>query len=128
MTLFPVVERELRVASRRGWTYWGRTMAAGVGIAIGAWFFVLERRGAPMAFGRALFDCIAFFAFVYALLTGITYSSDSVSVEKREGTLGLLFLTDLRGHDVVLGKLAASSLNVFFRLLAVLPVLAGCLL
>ena len=49
---------------------------------------------------------------------------DCLSVEKREGTLGLLFLTDLKGYDVVLGKLVATSLNGFYGLLAVMPVLA----
>src|SRR5207249_3162929 len=43
---------------------------------------------------------------------------------KREGTLGLLFLTDLKGYDVILGKLAATSVNGFYCLLAVFPVLA----
>jgi len=47
-----------------------------------------------------------------------------LSEEKREGTLGLLFLTDLRGYDVVLGKLAATSVNAFYGLLAIFPVLA----
>ena len=40
------------------------------------------------------------------------------------GTLGLLFLTDLKGYDVVLGKLMASSLNSFYALLAIFPPLA----
>ena len=36
--------------------------------------------------------------------------------------LGLLFLTDLRGHDIVLGKLAATSLRAVFGLVAIVPV------
>src|SRR5262249_24397750 len=36
----------------------------------------------------------------------------------------LLFLTDLKGYDVVLGKLAATSVNAFFGLLSIFPVLA----
>jgi hypothetical protein len=47
-----------------------------------------------------------------------------MSEEKRDGTLGLLFLTDLRGYDVVSGKLMASALRGFYALLAVFPVLA----
>ncbi|HZQ48617.1 MAG TPA: hypothetical protein VFC07_16485, partial [Verrucomicrobiae bacterium] len=39
-------------------------------------------------------------------------------------TLGLLFLTDLNGYDVVFGKLAATSLNALYGLLAIFPVLA----
>src|SRR6185503_20007720 len=48
--------------------------------------------------------------------------------ERREGTLGLLFLTDLKSYDVVTGKLAASSINSFFGLLAVFPVLSLAML
>jgi ABC-type transport system involved in cytochrome c biogenesis permease component len=35
-----------------------------------------------------------------------------VSSEKREGTLGLLFLTPLTGMDIVLGKMACHSLQL----------------
>ena len=42
--------------------------------------------------------------------------------------MGLIFLTDLKGYDVVLGKLAATSLNGFYGLLAVFPLLAFPLL
>ena len=50
-------------------------------------------------------------------------TADALSQEKRGGTLGLLFLTDLRGYDVVVGKLAASSVHAFFGLLAVAPIM-----
>lgn len=63
----------------------------------------------------------------YALLIGLS-TADSISEEKREGTLGLLFLTDLRGFDVVLGKLVATSLNSFYGLIAIFPLLAVPLL
>src|SRR5260370_33703964 len=36
----------------------------------------------------------------------------------------LLFLADLKGYDVVLGKLVATSLNAMYGLVAILPVLA----
>jgi ABC-type transport system involved in multi-copper enzyme maturation permease subunit len=58
------------------------------------------------------------------LFAGVWTTADCLSEEKREGTLGLLFLTDLKGHDVVLGKLAATSVHVFYGLLAVFPVMA----
>ena len=61
---------------------------------------------------------------VYCLAYGRRSTADCLSVEKREGTLGLLFLTDLKGHDVVLGKLVATSVRGFYGLLAVFPVLA----
>jgi hypothetical protein len=58
------------------------------------------------------------------LSAGLFLTSDCLSEEKREGTLGLLFLTELRGHDVVLGKLLATSLRGFYGLLAVFPIVA----
>src|SRR5262245_7602422 len=61
---------------------------------------------------------------LYCLLAGLRSTSDCLSEEKREGTLGLLFLTDLRGYDVIIGKLTANSLAVFYCVVAVLPVLA----
>src|SRR5208282_145231 len=63
-------------------------------------------------------------SLLYCLLAGRLMTADCLSVEKREGTLGLLFLTDLKGYDVALGKLAAHSVYAVFGLLAVFPVLA----
>ena len=51
------------------------------------------------------------------------WTADCLSSEKREGTLGFLFLTDLKAYDVVAGKLASSSLSAAYGLLAVMPVL-----
>jgi ABC-type transport system involved in multi-copper enzyme maturation permease subunit len=63
-------------------------------------------------------------AALYCLFSGVWSTADCLSEEKREGTLGLLFLTDLKGYDVVFGKLVATSLNGFYALLAVVPILA----
>jgi hypothetical protein len=67
---------------------------------------------------------LTWFELLLCLLAGVFFTADSLSEEKREGTLGLLFLTDLKGYDVVLGKLAATSVNAFYALLALLPVTA----
>jgi ABC-type transport system involved in cytochrome c biogenesis permease component len=58
------------------------------------------------------------------MLAGLLLTADSIASEKQGGTIGLLFLTDLKGYDIVLGKLAAHSVNAFFGLLAIFPVLA----
>lgn len=128
MTLLPVVARELRVASRRASSYWGRSLAALVALSVFAWFFGFANHGSAQRMGQALFGITTTMAYVFASLTGVLFSADSISREKREGTLGLLFLTDLRGVDVALGKLAASSLAAIYGLLAVVPVLGICLL
>jgi len=125
MTFLPIVARELRVSSRAGATYWTRLVAALVALVVGGWTFTITSRfQAANAIGKSIFDGLAICAFVYCLLIGTRNTADCLSGEKREGTLGLLFLTDLRGYDIVFGKLAATSLNAFYGLLAIVPVMA----
>lgn len=123
MTIFPVLERELIVAARRPATH--RTRIASATTAILATFFLLVTgTNGSQGVGGALFAVMSAGAFVFALACGIFLSADVISHERREGTLGLLFLTDLDGFDVVLGKMLACGLNAFYGLLAVLPILA----
>ncbi len=125
MTFLPVVERELRAASRRSQTFWRRTVAGLIATGLcGFIWMVGSGTTLPQERGREIFYTLAGLAFGYSLLAGAGATADSLSEEKREGTLGLLFLTDLRGYDVVLGKLAASSLSTAYRLAAVMPILA----
>src|SRR5436190_11229757 len=126
MTVLPIVGRELRVAARRPGTYWLRVTAAFVAIAVFGWMLLtLLRDQVPSAVhGRYLFRTLFGFAFGYCLFIGARLTADCLSEEKRDGTLGLLFLTDLKGYDVVLGKLAASSVDSIYALLAILPVIS----
>src|SRR6266478_6249848 len=125
MTFLPIVGRELRVASRRRSTYWVRTGAALLVIIVGTWIFLMMRQEtSPAELSSMLFGVLTGGAVLYCLLSGVRSTADCLSQEKREGTLGLLFLTDLKGYDVVLGKLAANSLNSLYGVLAVVPMLA----
>jgi ABC-type transport system involved in cytochrome c biogenesis permease component len=124
MTFLPIVDRELRVAARRRGTYWLRVAAAVLAIFIGGWVFLASWGDPPSRLGQSLFVAMSVLALLGSLLTGIIVTSDCLSEEKRDGTLGLLFLTDLKSYDVVLGKLAATSLNAFYGLVAILPVMA----
>lgn len=129
MTFLPIVERELRVAARRRSTYWTRMAMSGAAVATMGW--MLDQWGWRLSqaqIGIRLFGICSLLGFGYCALAGVFVTADSISAEKREGTLGLLFLTDLSGYDVVLGKLAATSLNTFYGVLAVFPVLAVPLL
>ncbi|HEY3914612.1 MAG TPA: ABC transporter permease [Verrucomicrobiae bacterium] len=123
--LFPVVERELRVAARRRGTYRIRVLALLAAIIVFAWliFVVGQKQLFPATGGQDFFEGVAFSTAIFSLLTGMFATSDCIGSEKREGTLGLLFLTDLKPFDVVLGKLVANSLNGFYAVVAVLPVL-----
>src|SRR2546422_7803699 len=125
MTFLPIVERELRLAARRPGTYWTRGGAALVFVVI-CFSMLLTSLSVQTttSLGRSMFDVLAWIAFGYCLLAGVRYTADCLSEEKREGTLGLLFLTDLRGFDVVLGKLVVTSLNCAYAFLEMFPVLS----
>lgn len=128
MTFLPIVERELVEASRRRSTYAIRLTVAAAGLLFGGWIMVAMKDEPPASLGSALLITVAIGVYLYCLLVGVFRTADCLSEEKREGTLGLLFLTDLKGYDIVLGKLVASSLNAFYGILAVFPVMAIALL
>jgi ABC-type Na+ efflux pump permease subunit len=125
MIVLPIVERELRVAARRRGTHWMRIGAALVAILVFGWMTLtmIRDRVPSTAHGIYLFRTLFGFAFFYCLFIGARVTADCLSEEKREGTLGLLFLTDLKGYDVVLGKLVATSINSVYSLLAIIPVI-----
>ncbi len=124
MQLLPVVGRELRVASRKPGTYWLRFFAALAGILIFLFTLIGESHSPPASIAREMFDITSGVTFFACLFAGAFQTSDCLSSEKREGTLGLLFLTDLKGYDVVLGKLVSNSIPSQYGLLSILPVLA----
>jgi hypothetical protein len=126
MSFLPIVERELRVAARRGSTYWSRAGVAAVALILFGGVVglaSLQRSGLAAQLGPILFGMFSWLSFIAVCASGVFLTSDSLSEEKREGTLGLLFLTDLRGYDVVLGKLLATSLLAAYGLLAAFPVI-----
>lgn len=130
MTFLPIVERELRVAARQRSTFWLRVVAALVALLIGGGCLLLSQAGGigTASLGGILFKVVTWLALGAALSAGLFFTADCLSEEKREGTLGFLFLTDLRGYEVVTGKLLATSLRCFYALLAVFPILAVTLL
>ena len=124
----PIADRELRVAARKPSTFWVRVGAALVALVIGTGCLILAAVGSlgigTPSLGRALFGALTWLGLAATLSAGLFLTADCLSEEKREGTLGFLFLTDLRGYDVVLGKLLATSLRGFLALLGVFPILA----
>src|ERR1043165_2532873 len=124
MRFLTVAERELRAASRRKLTYRGRWVIAAAFLALLIWlgwaFDVFANRGA----GPAVFQAFSVCLLVYCLFVGAAATADCLSREKREGTLGLLFLTNLNSAEIVAGKLCANALTLFYSLLAIFPMLA----
>ncbi len=125
MSFLPVVERELRVTARSPRFYWGRLAAALVANAVIAWLWLMNSGGNATSadLAKLSFQVLSWMVFVFSLILGVFLTADCISEEKREGTLGLLFLTNLKGYDVALGKLAAISLRAVFSLISVFPVL-----
>ncbi len=129
MNLLPLVSCELRVAVRRRSTYYVRLVAGAAAIAISFWgLLIWADWKTPASLGHSLLEALALTGFIGVVLAGLVLTSDCISRERREGTLGLLFLTDLRGADVAFGKLAAKAILPFYALLAMFPALAVCLL
>lgn len=124
MTVLPVAQRELRVAARQPRTWWVRTLAAAAAVVVVAYASIYARILGAGTGGRPLFLGMAGFAAWICLVAGVTVTADAISRERREGTLGFLFLSHLGGFDVVLGKLCARATHAFYALLAVMPILA----
>ena len=123
MISLPIVERELRIASRRRGTYWLRAVLAAFGVlACLQWFGGGISTANPAAVGLGAFRMLSLLGFVVAMAAPII-TADCISGERREGTLGLLFLTALKSHDVVFGKFAVNGLVAVYALLGFAPVL-----
>jgi ABC-type transport system involved in multi-copper enzyme maturation permease subunit len=124
MPFLPVAAREVREASRQARTYAWRAGTAAVALGVMTVLFWITQFNVGMAPGRVLFAGVSTAAFIYCLLAGAVRTADAISSEKRENTLGLLLLTDLKGWDILFGKLVSSAANSFLGLLAVMPLLA----
>jgi hypothetical protein len=128
MTYLPIIARELLVASRRKGTYAVRFWTAAAAVVAGAVLLVvLSYVPFVPGMGWPVFQGLAGVCFFYCIVL-CNNTVDCVSEEKREDTLGLLFLTDLSGWDVALGKLCANSLKSFYAILGTFPVVAVVLL
>jgi ABC-type transport system involved in cytochrome c biogenesis permease component len=121
MTFLPIADRELRLAARKPDIYRIRCGAALLVSSICLVMILANPGASPVRLGPAMFHILKWSAFIYCLLVGVRYTADCLSEEKRNGTLGLLFLTDLRAYDVVVGKMVVSSAHAFYGLLAAFP-------
>jgi ABC-type transport system involved in cytochrome c biogenesis permease component len=121
----PIVERELRVAARQPRTWRRRVLTVIAALAVLTFTYLLVGRYSNLTrVGGEIFSALGGFGVFYAVLAGPMATADCLARERREGTLGLLFLTDLNGYDVVLGKMAAASFDMVLGLAAAVPLLA----
>lgn len=146
VTLLPVIGRELRAEARRPFTHSLRVLGAGALILVATWVFFtdyvaavnLARRMARhgLAFrgvapgqnpngdlGMILFGDLHATLFITLWVLVPLLTADCINREKREGTLGLLFLTPLTSTGIVVGKSVAQGLRALTLYLTMLPVL-----
>lgn len=132
MTLIPakpVLRRELLVAARSKQTHRLRFvmgLIALLGIAVA--LVVMSHMTVAAGGGKKLLAGVSTAAYLYCLAMGFSLTLGAIREERDQGTLSLLFLTSLRGGQIVFAKLFARSLRTFEGLLAILPVFALCLL
>src|SRR5688572_24871341 len=120
----PIAERELRVAARLPKTYRARLIACVIFCIATVWMLWMGRfQRIPAQWAGQIYSTLSFIALMMCMFAS-TNISDTISGEKRNGTLGFLFLTNLKGVDVVVGKLAAAGLVFFYGLLGVLPIMS----
>src|SRR6516165_3038490 len=121
MILLPTVERELRTSARHAGTYHLRLVAAGA--LLFAILVFTVRHGFAIGLGGKLFGDLHLALFTAIWIAVPFLTADCISRERREGTLGILFLTRLRAQDIVLAKCLAHSLRALTLWLAVLPLI-----
>ncbi|HEU5069062.1 MAG TPA: hypothetical protein VFV96_01465 [Verrucomicrobiae bacterium] len=120
MNALPVLIRELRAESRHDFTYWLRVLGAGA--VLGAAIFLTLGHRLRAEDGGRLFTALhgTLQLAIWVLVPLLT--ADCVSRERREGTLGLLFLTPLRAHDIVMAKGLTHALRAASLLAAAVPI------
>ena len=121
--MWPLLVRELRVQARSRLHFGLRLAGAGTLMIAFLWFWWRSRSGAAQT-GSGWFGLLARLSMAVIWFIGPFLTADCIAREKREGTLGLLWLTPLRPWQVVLAKSLARTLGGFTLLAAAIPVFA----
>src|SRR6266446_6260928 len=133
MSVLPVIVRELRSQARQPLTHWLRLlggMSVLAAITVALWTLgaidthARGGNGFPnmvQTFGTTLFGKMNLFIFVAIWLFVPLATADAVSRERREGTLPLLYLTELRSSGIVVGKTFVHMLRSVSLFLSMAP-------
>ncbi|HEX5223027.1 MAG TPA: hypothetical protein VFZ59_25945 [Verrucomicrobiae bacterium] len=119
--MLPIVDRELRVRARQPATFWVRFGTALIGLCICA--LQVQSWGSDSSeLGAAVFSSLVTTAFL-GCTVAFLLTTDLIASERRENTLGLLFLTRVKSFDVLVGKTVSGGLSALLALAGFLPVL-----
>lgn len=113
----------MRLSARDPKMYLGRTVSSGVMLLVGVGFVIAYNQAGRNA-TQVMFALMGFLLLQVCLFGGAQATADSISKEKREGTVGLLLLTSLSPFQIVVGKLVANTIRLFYDLMVALPVLS----
>jgi ABC-type transport system involved in multi-copper enzyme maturation permease subunit len=122
MTLLPSIERELLSQARSPAHHTWR-VAGAAALLVESGYFGFSQ-GFLVNQGGELFRVLNGTLLVFLWLVVPLTVADCISRERREGTIGLLFLTPLKARDIVLAKGLAHGLRALTLWLATLPVMA----
>jgi len=125
MQFLSIAGRELRVAARKRSTFRVRLLTASIALLVTGFAlrFVMLLGSRP-ATGEQLFITLSWVAFGCACVVGPALTADCVNEERNDGTLGLLFLTNLHSVSISLGKLTGHGLLALYSIVSILPVMA----
>jgi len=123
MNTLPIVTRELTVRARKRGVHRIRLLVTLIGL-LGMMVMVFFFPAPENLQGRQIYILVSVLSLLWAFAAGVLLTADAINEERNRGTLGLLFLTHLRPSDILLGKLAVSSLNGIYALVALLPLFA----
>ena len=120
MNAAPVIVRELRAESRNPVNYFIRLLGAALVTGI---FFLGAWADSDSITGNEIFAILSVMIFFGLWIFVPLMTADCISRERREGTLGLLFLTPLTSSGIVLGKGVIHCLRATVLLIATVPIL-----
>jgi ABC-type transport system involved in multi-copper enzyme maturation permease subunit len=123
MAVLPIIERELRVALRKQRPVQHRVRVATY-CAGGVLLFVLLATLTGNRNGSRDLHQLMCLAGLYTVLRAPRLTAGIFASERREQTLGLLFLSGLSAGEVFLSKVISAAAIAFTDLLAIFPFLA----
>jgi hypothetical protein len=128
--LGPIFVREWLTLPRRPRHYLLRSFYLGLlwVLALTAWQATVGWEQTATLGDTARFSLLLFQIFTYVQLTLLLFfaslsAASTISQEKDRRTFVLLLLTDLRNHEIVLGKLLGSLLQIALFLAGMVPIL-----
>ena len=121
MSIPPVIVRELRAESRNAVNSWLRVVGASIAILV--LMVLLLSQNSLQTIDPIVFQSLhaTIVLLIWLLVPAMT--ADCIARERREGTLGLLFLTPLTARGIVVGKASVHFLRSLTFLLAAIPML-----